>query len=88
MFRLGLTEPPSANLTPEGKRFELTGLFGQLTVQVVPRELLAEQVTEVKLFGPPTKPGGLGVDPHIMLASSTMSTEIATPDDARLCIAC
>ena len=34
-------------------------------------------VIDLKLPGAPTLPGGFGVPPHIMLASSTISTEMA-----------
>ena len=51
-------------------------------VQVIP-----EQVIDLKLSGAPTLPGGFGVPPHIMLASSTMSAPIATPEAANICIA-
>src|ERR1700731_202864 len=73
------SDPSKANCVPDGKRELLTGWLGQLTVQVVP-----EQEIDWKLLGPPTVPGGLGVPPHSMLPSSIMSTDIPTPDSAKL----
>src|SRR5579871_3938469 len=77
VLRLRCSEWSKAKRTPEGKRLGVTGLCGHLTLHFIPQHEMA-----VKLAGAPTLPGGLGVAPHIILASSTMSAPIATPVDA------
>src|SRR5262249_54077478 len=77
VLRPGLAECARAKLTPDGNREGLTGLEGHKTVHVIP-----EHEIDLKLPRVPTLPGGLGVAPHIMLASSTMSTATATLEAA------
>jgi hypothetical protein len=77
VLRPWFCEPVKAKVVPEGKRELLTGLFGHNAVH-----LPLEHEIELKLFGLPTKPDGIGVGPHIMLPSSITSTAIATPDAA------